>query len=164
MKRIKKTCIFLSLIALSFMYIACGKTHAFVGTYDGVTTTEGEISVYAQGYIDETQEITDSKQNVRFEISKGKEKNKIVLKQTQGDENSQFEAVGIVDGKEVTFLPFTMPIAYGEIKTDVQVIDMKAAVDDGELTYSYSYGHTQDLGFISFRIKMKAKGIAKKNK
>lgn len=164
MKRIKKTCIFLTLTALSLMYIACGKSNAFVGTYDGITTTEGEISVYIQDYIDEKQEITDSKQNVRFEISKGKEKNKIVLKQTQGDEKSQFEAVGIVDGNNVTFLPFTMPIAYGEIKTDVQVIDMEAVINDGVLTYSYSYGHTQNLGFISFQITMKAKGIAEKNK
>lgn len=162
MKR-KNVCLMMSLLIIIVLQMSsCNKATVFVGTYDGVTTTSGTLRAKIEGYMDTREEIPAETKTVRFVISKGDGKNKILLKQVAGDEDEHFEAIGTVSKKTVTFLPFKLPYKYGEIVVDVDVSDMKAELDKNTLTYSYSYGYSQVLPGVSVNISMHANGSAVK--
>jgi len=149
------------LIIIVLQMSSCNKATVFVGTYDGVTTTSGTLRTEAEGYPPIYDKIPAETETVRFVISKGKGKNKIVLKQVAGDENQHFEAIGIVSKKTVTFLPFKLPFKYKGMVVNVDVSDMKAELDKNTLTYSYSFGYKQELGMY-VNISMQANGSAVK--
>jgi hypothetical protein len=143
---------------------SCSKTRSFIGTYDGITIANGSVAIVIPGYIENYEELPEEKQNIRFVISKGQDKNKIVLKQVYGETEDQFEAIGIVNDNKVSFLPFTVPISYGDISVDAQVLDMKGTLKDGKLTYDYTYSYAQFFSGASISINMKANGTAEKQK
>jgi len=164
MKKTKSLVLFICLIGLVLSISSCSKTRSFIGTYDGVTTTNGSVAIVIPGYIENNEELPEEKNNIRFVISKGKDKNKIVLKQVYGTAEDQFEAVGIVNDNKVAFLPFTVPISYADISVDAQVLDMKGTLKDGKLTYEYTYSYSQYFSGASISINMKANGTAEKQK
>ncbi len=162
MKKLKLLSIYLFLFLLVWSFSSCSKTKSFIGTYDGVTNTSGTAYFSIPGYGETNEDIPADQQNVTFEISKGEDNNKIVLKQTSGDVNQQFEAIGVVNDKTATFLPFTIPLSYANINVDAQVTDMVATVEDGTLTYSYSYSYYQSLMGATISIRINANGTAEK--
>lgn len=161
MKNVKLTSICLVLTILTLYLASCSKTKSFIGTYNGVTTTSGTAYISIPDYAETNETIPGEQQNVTFEITKGSENNKIVLKQVNGTSDQQFEAIGVVDDKTATFLPFTMPLKYGPISVNVQVSDMTATVEDGTLTYTYSFGYYYSL-LGTVNITVNASGSAEK--
>lgn len=162
----KTAALFTSIILIIFALnlTSCSKTRSFIGTYDGVTTSSGTVAIVIPGYIDSNEDIPKEDKNVSFVITKGNDKNKIVLKQIDGTSDEQFEAIGIVNDNTVSFLPFTMPVSYMDIKMDATVLDMEGTINDGQFTYSYTYSFGQDLAVASISVKMKAYGTAEKQK
>ncbi len=143
---------------------SCNKASLLTGTYDGITTTKGNVKIQISGYIDTDEEIPVEYENVSFVITKGADKNKIILKQVNASNEQELEAIGIVNNQTVTFLPFTMPISYSGIKVDAEVSDMTAHFNKGTMTYSYTYGYSQILPGAYVNIAMQASGSAIKQK
>lgn len=164
MKKNTSLAIFTCLIGLLLSISSCSKTRSFIGTYDGVTTTNGSVAIVIPGYIENYEDLPEENKNIRFVITKGEDKNKIVLKQIYGSADDQFEAIGIVNDNKVTFLPFTVPITYADIAVDAQVLDMKGTLKDGRLSYEYTYAYSQYFSGASISINMSAKGSAEKQK
>lgn len=164
MKKINALFVSIVLIIFALNLTSCSKARSYIGTYDGVTTTKGTVAIVIPGYIETNEDIPKENKNVNFVISKGNDNNKIVLKQTSGKSEDQFQAIGVVNKNTVDFLPFEMSVSYLGIKTDVTVLDMEGTLNDGQFTYSYSYSFGQNLAGYSMNIKMKACGTAEKQK
>lgn len=164
MKKVNEFSVYMLIIMLLAAFSACSKVKPFVGTYDGVTTTNGKYKLIIPGYDKVEDVIPSENNNVTFEITKGSEKNQIVLRQTAGETEEQFQTTGTIDGKNVTFEPFDISIGYGDIHVNVQAFDMSGTFDDGLFIYNYTYNYNQSLMGASVSIHMKASGSAQKNK
>lgn len=164
MKKESEFSVYILIIVLLTAFAACSKVKPFVGTYEGVTTTNGKYKFIIPGYDKVEDDIPTENNNVTFEITKGINKNQIVLKQTAGDTEEQFQTTGTINGKNVTFEPFDISIGYGDINVNVQAYDMSGTFDDGLFTYDYTYNYNQSLLGASVSIRMKANGSAQKNK
>lgn len=164
MKKVNEFSVYMLVILIFISFSACNKVKPLVGTYEGVTTTSGKYKLVIPDY-DEVEDIIPSEnKNVTFEITKGSEKNQIILKQTAGETDEQFQTTGTVDGKNVAFEPFDVSIGYGGINVKVQAYDLSGTFDDGLFTYNYTYNYNQSIMGASVSIRMKANGSAQKNK
>ncbi|OQA91696.1 MAG: hypothetical protein BWY27_00542 [Bacteroidetes bacterium ADurb.Bin234] len=164
MKKISEFSVYMLIIVLFISFSACNKAKPLIGTYEGVTTTSGKYKFIIPDYDEMEDVIPSENKNVTFEITKGSEKNQIILKQTGGESDEQFQTTGIINGKNVAFEPFDISIGYGDINVKVQANDMSGTFDDGLFTYNYSYNYYQSLMGASISIRMKASGNAQKNK
>ena len=164
MKKVSEFSVYMLIILLLTAFAACSKVKPFIGTYEGVTTTNGKIKTSIPGYDQAEIIIPTESNNVTFEITKGSQKNQIILKQTAGDTEDQFQTTGTINGKNVAFEPFDISIGYGDINFKIQANDMSGTFDDGLFAYNYSCNYNQSLMGASVSMRMKASGSAQKNK
>ena len=162
MKSIRKLSFYLFIIVFVFVFLGCSKAKRVSGTYDGVTTIGGTVFVVTPNYDEYEFPISSETKNVKFEITKGNDRNKIILKQVAGDENDQFQTTGIVNKNKITLDSFDIFLGYKDLSVKVKVNDMTGTIDDGLFTYDYTYSYYQSYNGASLNIKMKASGSAQK--